>query len=79
MVTIYSSPTCVYCYMVKEYLRAKKVEFKEIDITVDPKAAQWVYENTGYMATPVVQIGNTIILGFDRPKIDTALRDAKLI
>jgi glutaredoxin 3 len=79
MVTVYSSPTCVYCYMVKEYLNGKKVKFKEVDISVDPKAAQWVYENTGYMATPVVSIGDSVILGFDRPKIDLALREAKLV
>ncbi|OGL29746.1 hypothetical protein A3D14_00540 [Candidatus Saccharibacteria bacterium RIFCSPHIGHO2_02_FULL_47_12] len=79
MVTVYSTPTCVYCYMVKEYLKGKKVDYKEVDISVDPKAAKWVYENTGYMATPVVGIGDTVILGFDRPKIDTALRDAKLV
>lgn len=79
MVTIYSSPTCVYCHMVKEYLKGRKVEFKEVDITMDDKAAQWVYDHTGYMATPVIDINNTVILGFDRPKIDLALRDAKLV
>ena len=65
--------------MVKEYLKAKKVEFKEIDISTDMKAAQWVFDHTGYMATPVVSIGDSVILGFDRPKIDIALRDAKLV
>lgn len=60
-------------------MRSKKVDFKEVDITTDPKAAQWIFDHTGYMATPVVDIGGSVILGFDRPKIDLALRDAKLV
>jgi glutaredoxin len=65
--------------MAKEYLKSKKIGFTETDISNDPKAAQWVYDHTGYMATPVLDIDGTVILGFDRPKIDAALRNNKHI
>ncbi len=65
--------------MVKEYLKGKKVEFKEIDVSQDMNAAQWVYDHVGQLATPAIDIDGTVILGFDRHGIDQALREKKLI
>lgn len=79
MVTVYSSPTCVYCHMATEYLKGKKVEFKEIDVSRDPEAAGWIHDHFGQLATPAIDIDGIAILGFDREKIDVALRDKKLI
>lgn len=79
MVTVYSSTTCVFCHMAKEYLKTKKVEFKDVDVSKDMDAAQWVYDHTGQLATPAIDINGTVVLGFDREKIDIALRDQKLI
>lgn len=78
-VIIYSSPTCAYCHMAMQYFNSKKVAYKEIDVSQDMKAAQWVQDKLGYIATPVIDIAGSIVLGFDRPKIDLALRDAKLM
>jgi len=74
MITLYTSPACAYCHMAREYLKSKKLKFKEYDISDNPKAYQWVLDNAGRIATPVIDIEGTIILGFDRPQIDLALR-----
>ena len=74
-ITIYSSPSCAYCHMAKEYLKHRKQQFKELDVSENPKAAQWVYEHVGQVVTPVLDVNGTVIVGFDRPKIDLALRD----
>jgi glutaredoxin 3 len=76
-ITIYSSPTCGFCYMVKDYLKAKGHEFTEKDISVDRDALQFVLEKIGQAVTPIVTIGDRIIVGFDRPKIDAALEDSQ--
>ncbi len=73
MITLYSSPDCAYCHMVREYLKKKKVDFKEYDISDNPKAYNWVKEHAPVIATPVVDINGTTIVGFDRQKIDEAL------
>lgn len=73
-VTIYSSPTCAYCHMAIEYLKGKKISFKELDVSENPAAAQWVQDKVGQVVTPVLDINGTIVVGFDRPKIDLALR-----
>ena len=77
MITVYTTPTCVFCKAVKEYLKDKKKEFKEVDLTSDQTAAKWVFENTGQLAVPVIKFDdNTIVIGFDRPKLEAALNAA---
>lgn len=74
MITIYTTPTCVFCKAVKEYLTDKKKEFKVVDLTEDESAAKWVLENTGQLAVPVTRFDdNTIVVGFDRPRLEAAL------
>jgi glutaredoxin 3 len=65
--------------MAKQYLTNKKVSFNDIDISTDPKAAQWVFDHIGQHATPVIDIDGDVILGFDRERIDLSLREKQLI
>lgn len=73
MITVYSTPTCGFCHAVKEYFKSKGIKFQEKDLTVDHDAAKWVYDNTGQLAVPVIDMNGTVIVGFDKPKIDAAL------
>ncbi len=59
--------------MAKEYLKSKKISFKEHDVSENPVAAQWVATHAGQIVTPVLDINGTVVVGFDRPKIDAAL------
>jgi len=79
MITVYSSPTCAFCHMAMRYFDDKKVAYKEVNVSQDMKAAQWVQDKLGYIATPVIDIDGTVVLGFDRPKIDAALQEHKLV
>lgn len=65
--------------MLKEYLSGKGVAFTEKDITTDREAMEWVGNTVGQLATPVTDVDGTVILGFDRERLDLALRDKKLI
>jgi glutaredoxin 3 len=78
-VTIYSAPWCVFCRMVKQYLDARGVAYKEIDVDKDQDTAKAIVEKTGQAGVPVIEIGDETILGFDRQRIDEALRDKKLV
>ncbi len=73
-VTIYSTPTCPYCDMAKRYLKENKVEYKEIDVSKDTKAATEMVEKSGQMGVPVLDINGDIIVGFDRDAIKRALK-----
>lgn len=78
-VTIYSAPWCVYCRMAKEYLVSKGVAFKDVDIERDQTAAMYIMSKTQGTGVPVIEIGDSFILGFDRLRIDAALQDHKLV
>ena len=76
---MYSSPGCGYCHMAMTYLQSKGIQFTNRDISTDREAMDWVAQTVGQLATPVLDIGGTVILGFDRPRIDLALHEKKLI
>jgi glutaredoxin 3 len=65
--------------MAMEYLKGKGVEYQAIDVDKDPEAAQKIYAKTGQAGVPVVEIGDETILGFDRMRIDGALRANNLV
>lgn len=72
-IVIYSSPTCGFCHMVKQYLEGKGYEYREKDISVDREALSFVLDKVGQAVTPIITIDDKIVVGFDRPKIDEAL------
>lgn len=74
MITIYTTPTCAFCKAVKKYLQDKDLEYSEKDLTTNADAAKWVMDNTGQLAVPVTDIDGTIIVGFDKPKLDQATK-----
>lgn len=72
-VTIYSTPTCPYCEMAKEYFKKNNVAYESKDVSQDEQAAKEMIEKSHQMGVPVIDIDGTIIVGFDRPSIDGAL------
>lgn len=75
-VTVYSSPTCAFCHMAMDYFDKKGVKYTERDISTDQEGLRFVLEKVGQAVTPIITIGDTIIVGFDRPAIDEALESA---
>ncbi len=73
-VTVYSTPTCPWCVTEKEFLKENNVEFEEINVAADEKAAQDMFDKSGQMGVPVTDIDGTIIVGFDKPKLKKALK-----
>jgi len=72
-VIVYSTPSCGYCVMAKDFLKANKIEYKEIDISEDETAAQHMIEKSEQMGVPVIEIDGKMIVGFDKPAIKKTL------
>jgi glutaredoxin len=72
-VTVYSSPTCPPCGVVKAYLRKKSVPFRVIDISRDEHGAQEIMNRTGSAAVPQTDINGTVVIGADMARIDELL------
>jgi len=79
MVTIYSANWCAFCHATKQYLDKLGVKYEDRNIEHDMAAANDAINKSGQMGIPVTDIDGTIIVGFDRPRIDAALREKKLI
>ena len=73
-VTVYTTPSCSWCTRVKAYLRQHAVDFREVDVSRDEKAAQRMVARSGQMGVPQLDIDGRMIVGFDKPRIDQLLR-----
>ena len=72
-VTVYTTPTCSWCTTLKNYLREKKVNFRETDVSSDQRAAEDMVRRSGQQGVPQTDINGTMIVGFDRKRIDELL------
>lgn len=68
-VKVYSTPSCPYCFTLKEFLKEHNVEFKDIDVSQNKAELDEMIEKSGQMGVPVVNIDGQIVIGFDREKI----------
>ncbi|MDI6705564.1 MAG: glutaredoxin family protein [Bacillota bacterium] len=71
-VTVYTSDTCGYCHMVKQYLKDKNVPYTEKNVSRDADARKELIKQ-GYMGVPVILVGNETVVGFDKTKLDQLL------
>jgi len=65
-VKIYSTPRCPYCVKAKEFLEEHNIEFEYIDVSTNQEAAKEMVEKSGQMGVPVIEVGDKIIIGFDK-------------
>lgn len=72
-VIIYSTPACPYCKKAKEYLQEKGIEYSDIDVSQNEAVQKEMIEKSGTMSVAVIDIEGTIVVGFEKDKIDAAL------
>lgn len=72
-VTIYSTPTCVYCNMAKNFFKEHSVAYTEHNVATDLEKRKEMIDKTGQMGVPVIDLGKEVIVGFDEEKIRASL------
>lgn len=72
-VVIYSTPTCHFCQMTKEFFKENGVTYREYNVASDLEKRQEMVEKSGGMAVPVITIDDEVIIGFDKEKLEKAL------
>jgi glutaredoxin-like YruB-family protein len=72
-VKVFSTPTCPYCVMAKDYLKKNNIEFKDIDVSKDREWAYKMVAKSGQMGVPQLWIDDKVIIGFDVPAINKEL------
>ncbi len=77
-INIYSTKTCAYCHAEKEYLKSHNIEFNDIRVDEDEKAADEMIKMSGQMGVPFTVFkkddgSEEHVLGFDQPRIAALL------
>lgn len=72
-VTIFTTNTCQYCDMAKDFFKKNNIEFEEKDVRADEQAKKDAEEKSGQRGVPVIEIDGQIIVGFDKAAIEKAL------
>lgn len=74
MVKVYSFESCPWCVKVKNYLKARGVEYEVHDIELNEDDAKECLRISGDLTVPVTTVdGKNYVLGFDKRKIDELL------
>ncbi len=73
-ISIYTTPTCIWCKKTKEFFKAHNVKYNEIDVTKDKKYVDEMIRKSGQMGTPVIEIDGKIVVGFDEPELKRVLK-----
>jgi glutaredoxin 3 len=68
-ITVYTTNTCPYCVMMKNFLRDQGLSYKEVNVQQDQNAANRLVAATGQLGVPQTEINGQWVLGFDTEKV----------
>ena len=72
-VAIYTTPSCAYCKMAKEFFTKNNIAYSEYDVARDIQKRQEMLDKSHQFGVPVIEIDGKIVIGFDKPKITQLL------
>lgn len=72
-VTVYTTPTCSWCTTVKRHLQENGIQYREVNVAADQKAAEEMVRKSGQQGVPQTEINGQIIVGFDKTRINSLL------
>jgi glutaredoxin-like YruB-family protein len=72
-VVVYSTPTCTWCNTLKRYFDEHGVRYSDVDVSSNQKKAEEMVRRSGQQGVPQTDINGTIVVGFDKDKINRLL------
>ena len=72
-VKIYSTPTCVYCKMAKDFFKKNNIQYQEHNVAEDEKAREEMVEKSHQLGVPVIDVDGEVFVGFNRPELEKVL------
>ncbi|OHA26412.1 MAG: hypothetical protein A3D52_03315 [Candidatus Taylorbacteria bacterium RIFCSPHIGHO2_02_FULL_44_36] len=73
-VKIYSTASCMYCKLAKEFFNEHDIKYEEFDVGNDLEKRREMVEKSDQMGVPVIQVGDEIIVGFNKPLLSQLLK-----
>ncbi|HEX4774365.1 MAG TPA: glutaredoxin family protein [Candidatus Saccharimonadales bacterium] len=78
-IIVYGAPWCAFCHTAMKYFDKLGVKYNYIDVDQEPAKGMEAVQKSGQRGIPVLDINGDIIVGFDRPRIDAALKAHSLV
>lgn len=76
-IKIYTTPTCLWCQKLKEWLKKNKQSYQELNIIDSDQYRDELIEKSHQMAVPVIDIDGQIIIGFKEKALEEIIKKAK--
>jgi glutaredoxin-like YruB-family protein len=68
-VEIYSTPSCHYCHMAKDFFNENGIAYTEYDVASDREKRKEMVNLTSQMGVPVIKIDGDWVVGFNKTAI----------
>ena len=68
-VVIYSTPTCHFCGLAKDFFKENGVTYREFNVASDTERRAEMMQKSGGLAVPVITVDDEVIVGFDKEKL----------
>ena len=72
-ITIYSTTTCHFCNLAKEFFKAHNLAYTEYNVGENAEKRAEMVEMTGQLGVPVIRIGDQVAVGFQEDVIKKML------
>lgn len=72
-ITIYSTPTCVYCRMAKEFFKEHNILYTEHNVATDLEKRNEMVEKTGQLGVPVIDVDGQVMVGYSEKHLKELL------
>jgi glutaredoxin-like YruB-family protein len=68
-VKIYSTPTCHFCHMAKDFFKENNIAYTDYDVSTDLEKRQEMVKLTNQMGVPVIVIDGDWAVGFNKTEV----------
>jgi glutaredoxin-like YruB-family protein len=73
-VEIYSTESCHFCHMAKEFFTENNIAFTDYNVGIDTARRSEMMEKSGQLGVPVIVIDDKeVVIGFDRKGLSNLL------
>jgi glutaredoxin 3 len=73
-IKIYTTSTCPWCMKTKEFFKENHIKYDEANVGTNEEARNQMFEKSGQLGVPVIDVNGTIIVGFDKNALKKALK-----
>ena len=70
---MYSTPTCHYCNLAKDFFNDYNISYEVFNVQTDLAKRKEMMEKSGQMGVPVIMVGEKVIVGFDKKTLEEEL------